>query len=135
MTLPEFANLFAVLAIQLRQTDADEATIRGYYKALDDLDLELVQMAAERLAASSEWFPKTSEWRMAVDKIRAERTAQLDETLRQRRKLGQPLCLVCEDTGWKTREDNRVERCECRQLRQLEIIGRRPLPLLPESAA
>jgi hypothetical protein len=32
VNVPEFTNIFALLAVQLRQTDSDEAVIRGYYE-------------------------------------------------------------------------------------------------------
>jgi hypothetical protein len=50
VNVPEFANVFALLAVQLRQTDADEALIRGYYEGLQDLELELLKAAAEWLS-------------------------------------------------------------------------------------
>jgi hypothetical protein len=137
MTLPEFSQIFAVLALQLGKTDADEATIRSYFKPLQDLDIELVAMAAEVMAKrggavegeNRHWFPKTSEWRAAVEKIDIERT----EAVRARlRKLPQPLCLDCDDTGFARDEGTgRVRPCDCRKLRRLEVLGRRPMPELP----
>jgi hypothetical protein len=47
LTVPEFADMFALLAVQLRQTDADEAVIRGYYDGLHDVDPEFLKAAAE----------------------------------------------------------------------------------------
>ncbi len=129
MTLQEFSQLFAVLAVQLRQTDADEATIRGYFKALSDLDVELVALASERLARTAEWFPKTSEWREMTLKIERERLEQQRAVLRERSKLGQPLCTACEDTGWEPGPDG-VRKCACLATRRLEVLGRRPMPLL-----
>lgn len=61
-------------------------------------------------------------------KIERKRTEELRAL---QRKLPEPLCLACEDTGW-TRSDNRVHRCDCAPLRRLEILGRRPWPALPE---
>jgi hypothetical protein len=56
--------------------------------------------------------------------------------IRQRLKAGlPPLCAGCEDTGWARLEDDRVKPCDCRRLRRLEILGRRPMPELTEGAA
>jgi len=131
MTLPEFAQVFAKLAIQLRQTDADEATIRGYFESLKDLDIELVAMAAEQLARTAEWFPKTSEWRDAVVCVERSRVEAQRAVLRN---LKEPLCAGCFDTGWALTENGRAKRCDCVRLRRLEILGRQPFPELPEAS-
>ena len=135
--------------------DADEATIHGYYAALKDVEFEFLAMAAQRLARSSEWFPKTSEWRTMAVKIEAELRDAQRALLRR---LPEPLCLECSDTGWAAdqragrvqnlavpnRENGGVDtvsivaspghrQCECQQLRRLELLGRRPLPALPEA--
>lgn len=137
MTLAEFANVFGILALQLRCTDADEAMIRAYFVALQDLPLELVQLAAVQFASqmgdNGAWFPKTAEWKAAARKVEAERVAIIEETLRKRRQVRQPLCFACEDTSWVPGPDNRVTRCSCREQRRLEAIGRRPLPALPSA--
>jgi hypothetical protein len=142
MTLEQFSHIFALLAVQLRFTDADDATIRGYFEALKDLEPELLAFAAQRMAqrggADSEhphWFPKTSEWRAMSGKIEGERAEQLKGI---QRKLPQPQCLVCDDTGWtrakkigtQSSSEDRWKHCDCRQLRRLEILGRRPMPQL-----
>jgi hypothetical protein len=142
MTLLEFTNVFAHLAIQLRQTDADEATIRVYFVALKDLDLEFIAMAADRLAKGSVWFPKTSEWRAMAATIERERRTAQRKLLR---KLPTPLCAACSDTGWvsvgpgltpeKKTASKRAEPCDCAKLRRLELLGRRPWPALPEGKA
>lgn len=130
MTLADFSGIFALLAVQLRQTDADETTIRAYYAALKDLEPEFLMMSAQRMAAKADWFPKTSEWRIAAQTIEKERREQLDAVLR---KLKEPLCTACDDTGWDRSQEDRVSRCACREMRRLEVLGRRPMPLLPES--
>jgi len=135
VTLEEFTDVFAPLAIQLRATDADEATIRVYYAALKDLDLELVQMAAAEFARrpgeNQAWFPKTAEWRDAVGRIDAERSERQWQLIQQRRHRGlEPLCRACDDTGWEPSGQG-VKRCACRQMRRLEVLGRRPMPSLP----
>lgn len=131
MTLIEFTNIFAPLAVQLRFTDADEATIRTYYAAMKDLETEFVAMSAERLATLAERFPTTPTWRAMVRTIERERRDELRARLRSRTT---PLCLACNDTGWKEATGllaGRVTVCECRELRWLEVLGRRPMPALP----
>jgi hypothetical protein len=126
MTVQEFAPIFGALAVQLRQTDADEVTIRSYHDAMKDLEPEFVAMAARSLAQSSEWFPKTSEWIAEAAKIERERTEELRARLRNL-----PIqCVACDDTGWAPNERNEVTPCDCRKLRRLEILGRRPMPEL-----
>jgi hypothetical protein len=137
MTLIEFSEVFALLAKQLRQTDADEADIEAYYRSLKDLDLPLVAMAADRMAreggARSEnphWFPKTSEWRAMVGQVEGERQGVLAHRLRALHKAGQVLCAGCDDTGWTLGSGSRYQRCGCADLRRLEVLGVRPMPLL-----
>lgn len=130
MTLREFTNIFAPLAIQLRQTDADEPTIRVYFEALKDLEFEFLTMAAQQLAKESAWFPKTSEWRAKAAKVEAERLHAQRALLR---KLPSPLCPMCSDTGWMHDAEKRVHPCDCRKQRRLELLGRRPWPALPEA--
>jgi hypothetical protein len=134
MTLQEFTDVFAPLAIQLRATDADEATIRVYYAALKDLELEFVQMAATTLATKAEWFPKTSEWREAavIEEINRLGLQKARIMARQKACLP-PLCAACDDTGWRrSMIETAVVKCECRHMRRLEVLGRRPMPALPE---
>lgn len=139
MTLSDFASVFAVLAVQLRATDADEITIKSYYEPLKDLELEFVQMAAVEMAKQGgshgdnpHWFPKSSEWRALAWKVERDRIAEQREILR---KLPAPLCQACDDTGWDRSDDDRVHRCDCRTLRRLEVLGRRPMPALPASSS
>jgi hypothetical protein len=72
VTLQEFSQIFALLAVQLGDTQADEIKIRAFHKALEDLDVELVAMAAQRLGRSAlnadgeAWMPKAPEWRAMV---------------------------------------------------------------------
>lgn len=123
--------MFSMLAVQLRATDADEATIRAYYETLKDIEPEYLGMAAKELARASEWFPKTSEWRQAAAKVKHQRKEHQAALLRD---LAEPLCLACSDTGWALDTERRAYRCECQELRRLERLGRRPWPkLLPAS--
>jgi hypothetical protein len=135
VTLRTFAEIFALLAVQLRQTDADETLIRGYYEALQDLEPELVTAAAERLARTAEWFPKTSDWRAAAEAIRRER---LEAQREQLRRAPWPLCSICDDTGWESVSGvenrqvvRRVRPCSCRKQRRRERLGHVPMPALP----
>lgn len=131
MTLAQFAEIFALLAVQLRQTDADEATIRAYYESLKDIEPEFLAWAAKKLAASAEWFPKTSEWREAAATVERDRIIAQKALLL---KLPVALCLACRDTGWElvNGEPESVKRCDCQRKRRLEILGRSPWPELPE---
>lgn len=127
MTLKEFADVFGVLAVQMRFTDADIVTIRSYFEPLKDLEVEFVRAAADEFAkAGGEWFPKTPEWRAAALKVETDRTEELRGILRKRT---EPLCLACGDTTWERDEaTNAVKRCDCAKLRRLEVLGRRPMP-------
>lgn len=138
MTLQEFSQIFAPLALQLQATHADEAMIRAYYMALKDVPAEFLAMAAQRMAKrggavegdNRHWFPKTSEWLDCAAKIEAERIEKQRELLR---KLPRPLCRSCDDTGWEPCGDG-VRPCACRTVRRLEVLGRRPWPALPEAS-
>jgi hypothetical protein len=140
VTLQEFSQIFALLAVQLGDTQADEIKIRAFHKALEDLDVELVAMAAQRLGRSAlnadgeAWMPKAPEWRAMVGKVEQERIAVQRDVIRKRRIAGEPpLCAACDDTGFTENEAHRFRRCDCRDLRRLEILGRRPMPALPET--
>jgi len=137
MTLAQFTEIFVLLAVQLRFTDADEATIRGYFKALSDVEPELIAMAAQRFAHGASinadgqaWFPKAPEWRAMTVKVEKDRGDELAGIIRKRHLVNEVLCRACEDTGWALAGD-RYRPCMCRDVRKLEILGRRPMPALP----
>lgn len=131
MTFEEFSKVFAVLAIQLRANDVDATTAKVYYNTLKDVDAALIQLAAGTLARTAQFFPKTSEWLDETTRIESERRLKQGDAIRQLHRMGRELCIGCGDTGWKRDETtNRVARCECQDLRRLEILGRRPLPAL-----
>lgn len=138
MTLQQFSEIFALLAVQLRFTDADEVSIRGYFKALSDIEPELIALAAQRFALGASitdgqaWFPKAPEWRAMAAKVAKDRRDELDVILRRRRLAGEELCRACDDTGWAKADGGGVERCACQDTRHLEVLGRRPMPSLPE---
>ena len=132
MTLQEFAPIFVMLALQLHASDADEAVITAYHAVLADLDTELVAEAARRLARKvnhdgEAWMPKAPEWRVAAGQVKAEWQEKQRALLR---KLPQPLCPRCGDTGWKRMSTGRVRPCDCRELRHQELLGRQPMPAL-----
>lgn len=143
MTWEQFAEMFALLALQLQKSDADEAMGRAYFVALKALEPELVAMAAQRMGqqggatgTSPHWFPKSSEWKALALKIEGERYALMQHRIRDYHQAAHAvLCLVCEDTGWTvTTSQGACERwrhCDCRALRRLEVLGRCPLPALP----
>lgn len=144
MTWDQFASMFALLALQLQKSDADEVMARAYFRALKGLELELVAMAAQRMATQGgslcsenrHWFPKASEWRVLALKIEGERAAEVAQRVRDYHKRAHaPLCLECEDTGWIANTGQgasaRWRFCGCRTLRRLEVLGRRPMPALP----
>ena len=130
MTFEEFKDCLVVLAIQMHATDADEPTARAYHAGMADLEYEFVAEAAKRLSRAvnedgTQWFPKLGEWRLAAVKV--ERDWQEQQRMLLRR-LPAPLCARCRDTGWKRMSTGRVKRCDCAELRRLELLGRHPLP-------
>ena len=141
MTLQEFSAIYALLSAQLRNTDLDVPVVKSYHKVLGDLEVEFVAMAAERFAKGvavqddgQAWFPKAPEWRALALKVERER----EDALRaQIKRLPAPLCRDCDDTSWRAIEGDRraVVPCECRSLRRLEVLGRRPMPTLHEAPA
>lgn len=126
---PAFAQAINRLAIATRELSPDTAKIRVYFDALKALEIEFVVAAAAALE-DGQWFPKVGEWKEAAAKV--ERT-RVDEQRAVMRKLKTPLCLACNDTGWEDKGDNRVGKCDCAKQRRLEVLGRRPMPELPES--
>jgi hypothetical protein len=123
-----FAQAFARLKVALREPEADIVELKVYFTALKDLEIEFIVAAADGLMAHARWFPKTSEWRAAAVKVEAER---IDAQRALLRRLPSPLCVVCGDTGWRHDADGRVRRCDCLKLRPLELLGRRPWPIVP----
>lgn len=126
---PQFLQAFNRLATALREKEQDAIALRVYFDALADLEIEFVTAAADRFATSAQWFPKSSEWHAAAQRIEDDRTDAQRALLR---KLPEPLCLACGDTGWE-RFTNGVKRCGCVEQRRLEVLGRRPMPALPEA--
>lgn len=133
MTFQEFTPIFAMLAVQLRATDADEATARAYFQALQHCEVEFVKDAAIKLGRATNqdgesWFPKTGEWLTATTRVEWDRKIAQQAFLRS---LPVPLCRDCSDSGWSLNASGRATRCSCQRLRRLELLGRRPYPALP----
>jgi len=101
MSYADFANVFAVLALQLRATDADEAMVRAYYDVLKNFTLESVQRSAQALARETDrrFFPTTAEWATAAGEARTSALRQ--HLLTSREEPWQVECELCEDTGWR----------------------------------
>jgi hypothetical protein len=139
---PAFARVLGQLAVGLRASDVDAAVARVYFDTLRDVPIEFITAGAARLLHASTWFPKPAEWRQAAaDVERERRTAQQDVV----RRLPQPLCASCGDTGWLQvgagqtvkgyTSAHRAQPCDCVELRRLELLGHRPMPTLPPGAA
>ena len=94
---PAFAAAMVALAVALREKEPDVVLLRTYFDALQDLEIEFVVAAAERLRAHALWFPKPSEWRAMAASVATERAEVQRAFLRQ---LPAPLCKTCTDTGW-----------------------------------
>jgi len=130
MTELEFGKVFAILATQLRWTDADEMAVRSYYEALKGETLDTVKASAQKFAqeAGRRFFPTTAEW---CEVARHTATETLRKALPAARE--QPWrhdCGECEDTGFrpfkcvgtsicgrrfKHQPHDYVEICPCRQ--------------------
>ena len=131
---PAFARAMAGLCIALREKEPDAVQMKTYFKAMADLDVELVVAAAESLGATATWFPKAPEWREAAHALEKQRTGEQADRIRKRRVAGlPPLCAECDDTGWRN-DGGRYRHCDCLKLRRMEVLGRRPMPALPEAA-
>ena len=99
MSEKDFGIVFGKLAMQLRFTDADVATIKSYYEPLSDLPLEAVRMAQEAFSreAGRKWFPTSGEWRERAEEARK---ASLKAALSHRDEPWRVECEKCDDTGW-----------------------------------
>lgn len=131
---PAFVQAFNRLALALREKDPDSLTLRAYFDALHDLEIEWVTAAADSLVRRAEYgFPKVPDWHREAQRIRAERVAAQRARLRR---LPEPLCAECSDTGMRYVEGGAAP-CPCRQQRRLELLGRveSPTPALPARAS
>lgn len=130
-----FAKAMARLCIALREHEPDAVQLRTYFDALKGVEVEFVVMAADRLLSSAAYFPRAGEWHAMALTVRRERIEAQREYLR---KLPQPLCDACGDTGWRRHvsdQANGVVRCVCQDERRAELLGHREVPLLPASTA
>ena len=126
-----FAKAFTGLKLAFGDKDADVVKMRTYFNALLSLQIEFVEKAAKRLMTESRFFPTVNEWQTRAATIARE---SKDAHTAMLRRLPESLCRACGDTGWAPSSDDRVRRCECQELRRLEILGRRPWPTLAEEA-
>ena len=124
-----FAQVYTRLAVAFEK-ESDEVTMRVYFNALKDQEIEFLAGAAERWIDSEKWFPKVSEWRAGSRKFRKERVDAQQAFLRA---LPEPLCALCNDTSWREDKNECVRPCECREARRNELLGRQPWPALPEA--
>jgi hypothetical protein len=136
---PRFLAATNRLAVALREKELDLVQMQIYFEALSDLDVELVIAASRTLEQRATWFPKTSEWRDAVEGIRRERIQAQRDWLR---KAPRPLCPTCDDTSWevltlveKGVPVRRVRPCACREQRRQELLGNIAVPALPAATA
>lgn len=130
MTIEQFSALYSVLGLQLQSADPSIVAVRAYYRVLQNIDPALLQLAAEQLAATARWFPKSSEWLKAAVAIRQARLLSQQEMIRQLHRRGIELCERCRDTGWISDAADRVSPCPCQDMRRAEIVGAKPLPIL-----
>lgn len=104
-----FAACIAALAVATRG-ELDDPTIELYFRALEDVPIDLLEAASIELARTAQWFPRPAEWRKAVDVI-LDRTQQLRGALGPARgtdgqlllpgQTGGPwMCPDCDNTGW-----------------------------------
>lgn len=111
MTEREFGAVFAVLAMQLRWTDADEMAVRSYYEALQSVSLEALKASAQQFAqeAGRRFFPTSAEWFEAAQHVTTEALRKALPPARE-----EPWRFddeACFDTGWKPYECPGDERC------------------------
>src|SRR5262245_19729272 len=116
---PAFVRAMGRLAVALREKKPDPIVLRVYFDGLKDLEVEFVVAAVERLMLAA-WFPKVSDWRAEAQRVERERR---EEQVARLRRLPQPLCEACSDTGWAMTE-NGATRCDCATQRRLELLGR-----------
>lgn len=108
-----FAVAIANVAIAAR-IELDDPTIEVYWRALEDVPIELVERAARELEKTATFFPRPAEWRAAVDGLldKAERA-----TLPTGGQMllpgdvgtaaaGEYRCPACDNTGWSTTESH-----------------------------
>lgn len=126
-----FVQAMATLCLAFRENEPDAPMLRVYFLGLKDLDVELVTGSVPTLVAGQKFFPKPAEWRAAAVQLERQNSEALTARIRELHKRGIELCAACADTGWDRTDDDRVMLCECRGLRRLEVLGRRPMPLLP----
>lgn len=95
-----FAQAFNRLAVATRlpADQTDEAMQRIYWDGLNDLPIDVVEVAAESLAQAGKWFPKLAEWRESAVTLKLRQTIALPPG---REEAWAFECATCEDTGWE----------------------------------
>lgn len=104
MTEQQFGLLFAKLAIQLRWTDADTASVQSYYEALKDFPLAVLERTARAFATEHgrKWFPTTAEWHEAAQEVQMAALRKAVQPARDEPwHYDDP---ACQDTGWCSHE-------------------------------
>jgi hypothetical protein len=99
---PRFAQTMAGVALATR-TELDDTTMELYFKALEDIPMDLVEAGAVELVKGLKFWPMPAEWRAACDTI-LDRQARLNQ-MGQLRLTGNVSvddfhCEACDDTGW-----------------------------------
>lgn len=116
-----FAACIAALALATRG-ELDDPTIELYFRALEDVPIDLLEAAVVELARTATWFPRPAEWRQAVDTI-LDRTDRVRDALGPARgpdgqlllpgDVGGPWrCPDCDGSGW-IQVQNPCERTGC----------------------
>lgn len=131
---PAFLQAFNRLAVALKEAqDETGVTLRVYFDALADLEIEFV-VAAVPVLLREAWFPKTGEWWRTAHTIRLERVRAQRERMLQ---SPTPWCDACGDSGWKPvrlvrrgQPISGVERCACVAQRYQELLGHAEMPAL-----
>jgi hypothetical protein len=98
---PRFAATITALAVATRG-ELDDAIIELYYRALEDVPMDLLEAGAVELAKRAEFFPRPAEWRLAVDRL-LELQQRLIATGQVRLLPAgdeEYVCAFCENTGW-----------------------------------
>lgn len=129
MTKHELIAVLGPLAVLMgKEMDAPSWTV--YFRALEDVPVDLLRDAADRVAKSpTRFFPRPGEIRQHAEHARQARAASMPFTA----------CEDCGGTGWAevlVENIRRVERCLCWKAHQQQLaaagVSRTPLAL-PET--
>jgi len=112
-----FARLITTLAIATN-TKLDTPTIELYFRALMDVPIELLEVAAIPLVQAARFFPKVAEWRIACDKVldaRDHAALGTGTQLQLGGDVGDGRCPTCDGTGWVHIEQECAREWRCHQ--------------------